>query len=385
VIDLDANATTQPCEEAVRAMAEAMTDLWRNPSSPHRAGQEARRRVELARGALAGLVGAPPKSLIFTSSATESVDLAIRGSLRLDVRRDRPAVVTSPAEHAAVRELVQHLDRCGRIEARWAPVTREGLIDPEALAPLLEGAAMCSIQWVSSETGAIQPVEAIAHLCHECNVLYHCDATQWVGKMPTDLAAMDERGAAPNLLSFAPHKFHGPKGVGILVATGPSPDATLRGAQELGRRAGTENVPGILGAGAAAEAAARWLQDPALREHQRILRDRLESQLLKAIPGARVSGPPPSARVWNTTNLLLPEGLDSEPLLLALSERGVGASAGSACSSGSLEPSEVLLAMGLSEDEARRSLRFSISRMTTEAEIDAAATQIAGATTRLTL
>jgi len=383
IIDLDANATTRPCDEAAEAVSLAISQRWQNPSSAHRGGQAARRAVERARAALARLVGASPKSLILTSGATESVDLAIRGTLRLDEADTRPVatVVTSQAEHDAVRELVEHLERCGRIEIRWAPVTRDGLIDPERLAPLLEGAALCSIQWLSSETGAIQPVREIARLCRQRGVRYHCDATQWVGKMPTDLGSMD---AAPDLVSFAPHKFHGVKGVGVLVASSGAPAPTLRGAQELARRGGTENVPGILAAGAAADAAQRWLDDPALRDAQRRLRDRLESALLDGLPGSFLNGPQ-DARIWNTTNLTLPEGLDAEPLLLALSERGIAASTGSACSSGSLEPSRTLLTMGLTEEQARRALRFSLSRLTSEDEIERAITGILDVTARWTL
>jgi cysteine desulfurase len=357
VVYLDNNATTRPTEAVCRAAQEGLGEVWHNPSSVHRGGQAARHHVELARRDVAALIGAKPREIMFTSGGTEAIGVVLRSAMGAG---PRPALVTTRVEHAAVRELAEELGKQG-VEVRWAPVDRAGVVEPEGLARLLDGARLCSIQWVNNETGVVQPVERIADLCRGRGVLFHCDATQWVGKMPV-------AGPVGDYMTFSPHKFHGPKGVGVVWSRRGAPVRPLApGTQELGRRGGTENVPGILGAGAACREAMAWLGDAEERERLGLLRDRFERSVLEGCPGAVVNGVG-GERIWNTTNIGFPR-IEAEALLLMLSERGVYASAGAACSSGSLDPSPVLLAMGVPEEVAHGSLRFSLSRETTEAEV----------------
>ncbi len=366
MIDFDANASTRPTPGVIEGVRRGLETAWHNPSSLHRGGQGARGALELARQDLARLIGAAPRQLTLTSSGAESIDLAIRSALALTGRR---AIVISELEHAAVRDLAHALETSG-VEVRRLPAAPDGRVDLSTAPDLIdEHVAIVSVQWVNNETGVIQPIGSIASVCRERGVLFHTDAVQRVGKLPTDLSAPE--APSIDLLSLSAHKFHGPKGVGALYSRpGLTLPPVLHGAQELGRRAGTENVPGILGAGAAAREAGDFLDDPSERERLGAMRDRLETALLGRIPGAKVNGASaPGDRIWNTTNLLLP-GIENERLLLALSERGVWASAGSACSSGSIEPSPVLLAMGLDETDADSSIRLSLSRLTTDEQID---------------
>jgi cysteine desulfurase len=415
VIHLDNNATTQPSPGVIDAMTAALMHAWHNPSSVHRAGQEARRVVELARAEVAALVNVRPRCVTFVSGGTESIDLAIRGVLARgrgttpgtapgtapDTARP-PRVITSSIEHSAVRELLSDLRDRGEVELVHLPMDARGVIDAQRAARELRGtpAALLSVQWANNETGAIQPVAELSALARELNAAMHVDATQWVGKEPTDLSPMDP-GATPaaqehtrdastsatldaDLVTFSPHKFHGPKGIGVLVTrTGFRLRPTLHGVQEQGRRGGTENVPGIAGAGVAAREAIAWLADGAARRALAALRDHLESVVLSRVPGAQINGPTaPSARLWNTTNIAFPR-LEAEALLLAMSERGLAASAGAACSSGSLDPSPVLLAMGVPPELAHGSVRFSLSRHTTRDEVDRAIEIIVASVSRL--
>lgn len=414
VIYLDNNATTRPADDVVDAMRDALREHWQNPSSIHRAGQSARRIVEQSRASVARLIGARPRQIAFTSGGTEAIDWAIRGFLEVGARRGRTAIVTSHLEHNAVRDLAMHLEERAEAEIRWAPATRDGRIDINALRDLLdESVALVCAQWANNETGVIQPIEVVGALSREAGAFFLCDGTQWVGKMPTNV----ER-APFDALTFAPHKFHGPKGIGALwLRRGVTIPPRLHGAQESGRRGGTENVPGVVGFGVAAEIAMRWIADESKRSHIAALRDRLEQGVLKRVPDALVNGAgsggtgvspvmdnqpcpcerghathesavnsgtgvPPVHRLWNTTNIGFPR-LESEALLIALSERGVCASAGAACSSGSLEPSPVLLAMNIPEEIAHGSLRFSLSRETTDDEIEQAIDIIADSVQRL--
>lgn len=375
MIYLDNNATTRPDPRVVEAMVQACEEWWANPSSVHRMGQEARHRVELARRDVADLLNTSPRQITFTSGGTEAIAHAIDGMVvPAAERRQGPAVVVScRTEHAAVRDRLDDLERRRLATVRWVPVDREGMVDLEALAAALAGADLASFQWANNETGVVLPVTQIARLCRAAGVPFHCDATQWIGKEPADLSAPE----VPDLLTFAPHKFHGPKGVGVLwTRPGVVPRPIILGTQELGRRGGTENVPGILGCGMACRIARHWLEDPEPRRRLAALRDRFEQRVLAVVPEAQVNGPcDPARRIWNTSNIAFPR-LEAEALLLMLSERGVCASAGAACSSGSLDPSPVLLAMGIPEPLAHGSLRFSLSRETTEAEVDQAATII---------
>ncbi len=388
-IELDNNATTQPLPGVVAAMAETLQRVWHNPSSMHRAGQEARRRIELARASVARLLGARQRSIVFTSGATESIHLAIRGTIALAPALRR-TILTTPIEHEAVRELCDHLaardpDPC---TIRHTPLNPDGTVDVPATLDLLDDTvAIVSIQWANNETGAIHDIAPIARACRERGIPFHTDATQAVGKLEVRAADLTGDGTVGvDLLSCSAHKMHGPKGVGALYVRPRFPIRPLfQGAQEVERRGGTENVPGIVGFGAAADEAAQWLADPEHPARIGALRDRLERRILEAIPAASVNGAD-APRLWNTTNIAFPP-LEAEPLLLLLSEqpddRAVNASAGAACSSGSLDPSPVLLAMGVPEREAHASLRFSLSRFTTEADVDAAAGTIVDAARRL--
>ncbi len=440
---LDNNATTRPLPQVAQAVRRAMEKAWANPSSIHRSGQLPRHGMELARRSLADLIGVRPRTLTLTGSGTEAIDLALRGAMlarnllgRRAERdgRPRPVLITTRAEHAAVRELAADLERREHARVIWTPMLPggSGVVDAGALeqtldellsegagegsgavagSALLAEAIFVSVQWANNETGAIQPVQRIANACRSRGVLFHCDATQWVGKLPTEIVGEAGKGAlaaavggaaseatsllSPDLLTFSPHKFHGPKGVGVLYARpGVRTAPLILGEQELGRRGGTENVPGILGAGVAAELAREWLEanDGANVRLARDLRDRLERDLLARVPDARVNGPvsmapdtaDPTAdsRLWNTSSIAFPR-LEAEALLLLLSERGVAASAGSACSSGSLEPSSVLLATGIPPELAHGTLRFSISRETTAEEVDEAVATITASVERL--
>jgi cysteine desulfurase len=258
------------------------------------------------------------------------------------------------------------------------PVEPGGRVSVEALESMLDAhsgqVALVSVQWVNNETGVIQPVEAIGRACRSREVWFHCDATQWVGKMPTDLG--DEQGPAFDLLNCSAHKFHGPKGSGVLwVRRGVRLVPTMPGSQELGRRAGTHAMPAIAGMGGAAVEALEWLVDPDARTAAGALRDRLERGIIERCPDAQVNGDI-EHRIWSVTNIGFP-GLSSEALLLGLSERGVCVSAGAACASGSLEPSPVLLAMGVDERVAHGSIRLSLSRETREGEVDRAIEEVA--------
>lgn len=368
MIDLDQNATTQPSPAVVDAMVRGLTQAWANPSSVHRAGQAARHAVELARTALAALINAKPREIVLTSGGTESLHLALRGTLEaLGTTANRPLLATTRTEHSAVRELAEELERSGRIEVAWLPTDARGVLDLAALAETCRRRPwLVAVQWANNETGVVQPVDAISAAARSAGTLFLCDATQWVGKMPVASPAFAD------LLTFSPHKFHGPKGVGVLwLRQGVRLRPQSPGSQELGRRAGTENVAGIIGAGVAAEEAAAWLADPSGREAGRSLRDRFEAAVLAGLPGAVVNGAG-AERLWNTSNIGFPR-LEAEALLMSLSERGIFASAGAACSSGSLDPSPVLLAMGIPPEVAHGSLRFSLGRRTTAAEVDSAA------------
>jgi len=433
LIQLDHNATSKPLSEVVAAMVRALEHDWHNPSAVHRAGQEARRAVEHARGAVGLLIGAPAKQIVFTSGGTESLNLAISGLLegyRAGLAGGAATnVVTTTIEHAAVRELCEQLEasteaRTGpraqsRTEVRRASVGRSGVIAAAAVAELIdERTAVVCAQWCNNETGMISPIAEIARVCRERGVPLVCDATQWVGKMPTRIVAPDAAAGeaarigdfAGDVLTFAPHKFHGPKGVGVMwVRPGTRVVPQMRGTQELGRRGGTENVPGIVGCGVACELAGAWLADASERARLGALRDEFEREVLarctpllakaagrsgvvpvsvngaladSASGGAGGEAGVVSERLWNTTNIAFAT-LEAEALLLALSERGVMASAGAACSSGSLDPSPVLLAMGVPPELAHGSLRFSLSRFTTQGELAQAAEAIVQCVARL--
>lgn len=378
LIYLDNNATTQPAPEVVAAMNEALRELWANPSSLHRAGQAVRRKIDLARQSVAQLIGCKDRDLIFTSGGTESANLAICGSL--EAQPERRVLVTTQIEHSAIRQSCKKLGE-KNIEIIWLPNDEDGLIELNALSDLLEKRAkeiaLVSVMWCNNETGVIQPIEQIGGMCQEHGVRFYTDGTQWVGKQPMNVSSLPI-----DLLSFASHKFHGPKGIGGLYVkprTRVVPQ-TLGGSQERQRRGGTENVPGILGVGAAAELAIKWLQTDG-RQRIEALRDRFEHEILNQIEGTSINGIG-APRQWNTSNIAF-KGLEAEAILMLLSERGVCASGGSACASGSLEPSPVLQAMHLPMEKAHGSVRFSLSRGTTSEEINEALPIVANVVARL--
>jgi cysteine desulfurase len=402
VINLDNNATTQPLDEVISGVAEHLRTDWHNPSSVHRAGQQARRAVDVARQSVANLLGVRPRTLTLTSGGTESIDLAIRGVLGARSGLRPPVIVTTAVEHAAIRSLCESLSRAesdggaSGVDIRTLPLDARGVVDvARASAMIQRDATIVSVQWANNETGAIQPVQEIARLCERAGVPFHVDATQWVGKMPTRIVqsvreqdelnalsiavagAMDEpeppSALMCDLLTCAAHKFHAMKGAGVLYArNGLAIRPQLLGTQERERRGGTENVPGIVAMGIASEHAITWLASASERARLAALRDRLESAILGGAPGSIVNGPMGNAaRLWNTTNIAFPN-LEAEAILLALSERGVLASAGAACSSGSLDPSPVLLAMGVPPALAHGSVRFSLSRFSTADEVERA-------------
>ncbi|MCC6581169.1 MAG: cysteine desulfurase [Phycisphaeraceae bacterium] len=378
-IYLDNNATTKPDAAVTRRMMQALEELWANASSVHRMGQMVRQQMELSRAALAALIGAPPRQLVLTSGGTEANNLALRGILT----QTTDVLITPPTEHAAIREPAEALSKQGHPVQRLL-IDGAGRVSPKSLDDLLAlvlsmdpspRRVLVSVQWANNETGVIQPIAELSRIVQshsgQGQVLLHVDATQAVGKIPVDVGQ-----AGVHLLTFSAHKFHGPKGVGALYV-GPGvrlQPQILGGPQERQKRGGTENSVAILGAGVAAELAQLFLADLARVKELTALRDRLEQGIRAAIPDAVVNGVLPDQavpRLWNTTNIGFPK-LESEAILVALSEKGLCASAGAACSSGSLDPSPVLLAMGVPPDVAHGSIRLSLSRMTTEAEIDAA-------------
>ena len=362
LVYLDNNATTALDQRALDAMLPYFRDFYGNASSVHRFGQRSRHAIDQARQQLAQLIGCGDTELIFTAGGTEAINTAIRSLLA--TRAPRRKVVTSTVEHSATRELCRELALSG-IEIVEIPVDRSGALDMEALAATVaDDVALVTIMWANNETGVIFPVEKIAAICREKAVPFHCDGTQAVGKIPVHV-----RANQIDLVSMAAHKFHGPKGVGALyvrrgVRVRP---LMIGGPQEAGRRGGTENVPGIVAMGEAAELAAQFL--PQMRQVA-ALRDRLESSILATIEETYVNGDR-EHRLPNTSNISFAR-LEAEAILLLLSEQGICASAGAACSSGSLEPSHVLRAMKVDDRIAHGAIRFSLSRFTTAEEVDQA-------------
>ncbi|HWE03383.1 MAG TPA: aminotransferase class V-fold PLP-dependent enzyme [Tepidisphaeraceae bacterium] len=362
LVYLDNNATTRPAPEVVEAMLPYLTEWYGNPSSVHRFGQRARQAIDESRGKIAELLHCAESELLFTSGGTESINAAIRGLLAS--RAPRKRIVVSSVEHSATRELCAQLAREGA-EIVTVPVDVRGALDLDELtAAVSEDTALVSIMWANNETGVLFPAERMGEICRSARVPFHCDATQCVGKIPIDV-----KNAPFDAMSFASHKFHGPKGIGALfirrgIRIRP---LIIGGPQERDRRGGTENVPGIVGMGAAAELAAKRL--PLMAGVAR-MRDRLEAGILDRVKSAAVNGRT-DMRLPNTTNIGFSR-LEAEAILLLLSEKGICASAGAACSSGSLEPSHVLKAMGVDEKMAHGAIRFSLSRYTVDSEIDRA-------------
>ena len=370
-INLDNNATTRPAPEVVSAMTECLASDWGNPSSAHRRGIAARRRLELARDSVSTLLGCEPSELIFTSGGTEAGNLAVVGGFEQAhaANAARTLVAAAATEHPAIRDAIAECARLGG-EPRQLAVDRHGLVDLEALEAFLKSegdrCALLSVMWANNETGVIQPLEAIGRLCREAGVLLHTDAVQWIGRMPCDFASLPI-----DLLSCSAHKFHGPKGAGALVVRRGVriTPRSLGGSQERERRGGTENVPAIAGMGVACDLARAWF-DLDRFDAMAGLRDRLERGLEEALGDLVVHGRG-APRLWNTTNIAFP-GTESQFMVVVLSERGLAVSGGAACASGSIQPSGVLLAMGIEPDLAGSSLRLSLSRSTSPESIESA-------------
>jgi cysteine desulfurase len=358
---LDNNATTMVDPEVLDAMLPFLKERYGNPSSMHDFGGDVAKDVELARMRVAELLGAENDyEIVFTGCGTESDNFAILGTLAYF--RDRRHIITSKVEHPAVLNLYRKLEREG-YRASYVPVDRDGNLDMEFLRKSIDDdTAIVSIMHANNETGVIFPVEEIGALCRERGVPFHIDGVQAAGKIPVDVKKIQ-----CDLYSISGHKFHAPKGMGALYIRRGTRIRPLMygGHQERGRRPGTENVPGIVSMGKAAELALRHLPD---EERVRALRDRLESAILSRFSNVQLNGAK-DARVPNTTNVGF-EYIEGEAILLYLNEKGIAASSGSACSSGSLEPSHVLRAMGVPFTAAHGSIRFSLSRFTTEEEID---------------
>ena len=363
-IYLDHNATTPPDPIVADAMDAALRADFGNPSSVHHFGQRAKASLDGARTALASLIHAEPSDVVFTSGGTEADNFAIRGAAdALDASGKRHAIA-SGIEHEAVLNTLKALGRRGwRITL--LPVGTSGIVTPDSLsAAITSDTAIVSVMHANNEIGTIQPIAALARIAREHGVLFHTDAVQSVGKIPVDV-----RSLGVDLLSLSGHKFNGPKGVGALwIRRGTRLTALLAGGKhERSRRAGTENTPGIVGLGIAATIAAQKLESEGPR--LAALRDRLETGILERVPRTAVNGARES-RVPNTANISF-DGVEAESLLIALDLEGVAVSTGSACSSGTLEPSHVLRAMGLPAHRAQNSIRFSLGSGNTQEQIDA--------------
>lgn len=375
-IYLDYNATAPPAPGVVDAVCRVLRDVPGNPSSIHAPGQQARAVLDEARGAVAALLGAAPSDVVLTGGGTEADNLAIRGAAEALESTGRRHLITSTIEHEAVLATVAVLERRGWRVTRL-PVDRSGVVSPADLAAAMTSdTALVSVMHANNEIGTMQPVAELAAIARAAGAWFHTDAVQTVGKVPVSVQAL---GA--DLLSLSGHKFGGPKGAGALwVRRGLRLHAQQTGGkQERSRRAGTENVAGLAGLGvAAAHARATMLTSAAEISRQR---DRLESAILAAIPGTEVNGAR-ATRVPNTTNISF-DGVEAESLLIALDLDGIAVSTGSACSSGTLEPSHVLQAMGMTSARTRNSLRFSLGPDTTDAEIDIVIATLPGLVAKL--
>jgi len=359
----DYNATTPPSPEVVERVAAATQDLFGNASSVHHFGQQAKAALDEARSAIAALIQADPSEIVFTAGGTESDNFALRGAAEAIEPSGRRHLVATAIEHEAVLNTVKALARRGW-RTTLVPVDQSGVVSAERVREALaDDTAIVSVMHANNEIGTIQPVAEIAALARARGALVHTDAVQSAGKIPIDVKAL-----GVDLLSLSAHKFNGPKGAGILyVRRGTRMQPILTGGKhERNRRAGTENTPAIAGMGVAARQAAQKLELEAARLSA--LRDRLEAGILATVPGTVVNGGG-SLRVPNTTNISF-DRVEAESLLIALDLEGIAVSTGSACSSGTLEPSHVLKAMGLPVHRTQNSLRFSLGLFSTEVEVD---------------
>jgi len=357
----DNNATTKVADEVFEEMKPLFCDLYGNPSSMHTFGGQIGRRIRQAREQVAALLGCDPSEVIFTSGGTESDNTAIKGTLT--AAPNKRTVITTRVEHPAVLTFCRDLENHGYKVVELS-VDRQGRLDLAELEDRLDDdTALVTIMYANNETGVVFPIERIADLVASKGAVFHTDAVQAVGKIPLNLSK-----SSIDLLSLSGHKLHGPKGIGVLYVrkgTRLSP-YMLGGHQEAGRRAGTENVPGIVGLGKACQLASESFDEENCKVMN--LRDRLESHILAECPDCRLNGDPDN-RLPNTCNISF-EYIEGEAILLMLDKYGICASSGSACTSGSLEPSHVLRAMGVPFTAAHGSIRFSLSRYSTEQEVD---------------
>jgi len=373
-IYLDNNATTMVDERVFEEMRPYFCELYGNPSSMHFFGGQVQKKVDEARNRVAALLGALPDEIVFTACGTESDNAAIRSAL--EVFPEKRHVITSRVEHPAV------LTQCRNLTKRGYRITElnvdgNGQLDLKELeAALDDDTAVVSLMYANNETGVIFPIEEVARMVKEKGAIFHTDAVQAVGKIPLNMAE-----SAIDMLSISGHKLHAPKGVGVLYVRRGTPFRPLLvgGHQERGRRAGTENTASIIAMGKACELAMHYMAEEAGRVRE--MRDRLERELTALIPNTRINGGG-TERLPNTLSIAM-EFVEGEGILLLLSEKGICASSGSACTSGSLEPSHVLRAMGVPFTCAHGSIRFSLSRFTTDAEVDAVIRELPPIITRL--
>ncbi len=372
---LDNNATTKIADEVREAMMPFLTDLWGNPSSMHTFGGQVKKYVETAREQVAALIGAAdPQEITFTSCGSESNNLAIRGGA--EAMDKPPHIITSKVEHAAVSGPCHYLEDRG-FRLTKIDVDQLGRLDLDTLRREVKTSkTLTSIMWANNETGVIFPVGLIGEMVHEAGGIFHTDAVQAVGKIPMKVSDLPI-----DMLSLSGHKLHAPKGIGaIYIRRGTKvKPLVLGGHQERGRRAGTENVPYIVGLGVACRLAAKHLKEENARV--KVMRDRLEKGLLETCPGARVNGDAKS-RLPNTTNISF-DFIEGEAILLMLDDRGICASTGSACASGSLEPSHVLRAMNVAGTSVHGSIRFSLSTYNEDEDVDAVLTELPKVVKRL--
>jgi cysteine desulfurase len=369
---LDNNATTPVLPEVLEAMRPYFGERFGNASSIHHHGQETRAAVERARESVAALLGCRPAEVVFTSGGTEGDNLAIFGLVR-----PGDHVISSTIEHHAVLNSCKHLQEKG-IDVTYAPVDGRGLVDPDDVRRAFRpNTKLVTIMMANNETGVLQPVEQVGKICAEADVYFHTDAVQAASKAPIRVKQI-----GCDLLSISGHKFHAPQGVGALfVRKGTTLEPRFfGGSHERSRRAGTENVPGIVGLGKAAELAARGLEAGEDREIA-ALRDRLEAAILHRVEAADVNGKG-APRVPNTSNIYF-DYIEGEPLIISLDLKGLAVSTGAACSSGAIEPSHVLTAMGLRPDRARASIRFSLGKQNTGEDVDFAIELVPASVARL--
>ena len=362
MIYLDNAGTTKVSENVKNAMIPFFDEIYGNASSLHSAGQIAKEKLEEARGIVAKCIGAEPKEIYFTSGGTESDNWAIENACRLGAMQGKKHIITSSFEHHAILHTLKEKEKQG-FEVTYLPVYENGIVKVSDLKNAIrEDTCLVTIMYANNEIGTIQPIKEIGEICKNASIPFHTDAVQAVGHIPIDVKEQNI-----DMLSISGHKFHGPKGIGVLYCNKNLPlfNFINGGGQERNRRAGTENIPGIVGLSVALKDAVYEMKNVAEKEYK--LRNKLFDELSK-IPHCKINGDKEN-RLPNNFNMSF-EGIEGESLLLLLDDNGICASSGSACTSGSLDPSHVLLAIGLPHEIAHGSLRLTLSKYTTEEEID---------------